>query len=112
LISILLEKFLQFTKSVPPPVVALLVEFDPTVLTYEDLVLSWTQMHQPVSKSKCQYRSAVWYWNEEQKEVAEGVVKEWRAASRNELYTVVEQVTQFYRAEEYHQYFMAKAGRR
>ncbi|CAJ1943028.1 unnamed protein product [Cylindrotheca closterium] len=91
---------------------ALLVEFDPKVLTYEDLVLSWTQMHQPVSKGRCQYRSALWYWNEEQKEVAEEVVKQWKAGSRNELYADVDPVTEFYRAEEYHQHFMGKVGRR
>lgn len=89
-----------------------LVEFDPKVLTCEDLVLSWTKMHQSVSKGRCQYRSAVWYWNEEQKEVAEEVVKEWRASSRNELYTDVDPVTEVYRAEEYYQHFMGKAARR
>jgi len=91
---------------------ALLVEFDPKVLSYEDLVLSWTQMHAPFSKGKCQYRSVVWYWSEEQKEVAQEVVKQWRASTRGELYTDVEPVTDFYRAEEYHQHFLSKATRR
>lgn len=87
---------------------ALLVEFDPTQVSYEDLVLSWTQMHRPCVRGKTQYRSAVWYVDKEQKETAREVVKEWTASSREPLYTDVEPATSFYRAEEYHQFFMRK----
>lgn len=89
---------------------ALLVEFDPAVVSYEDLVISWTQMHNPNYQSKCQYRSAVWYLDEEQKEVAEEVVKAWKASAREPLYTSVEPALTFYRAEEYHQHFLSKRG--
>ena len=40
---------------------ALLIEYDPKIVSYEDLVLSWTQMHFPNYHGKTQYRSAVWY---------------------------------------------------
>lgn len=102
-------------KSIQDHTEALLVEFDPSEVSYEDLVLSWTQMHQPsYHRGKRQYRSAVWFVNEEQEEVAEQVVKDWRASSRSPLYTDVEPATEFYRGEEYHQYFLSKAagGRR
>jgi peptide-methionine (S)-S-oxide reductase len=90
---------------------AFLVEFDPSVVCYEDLVISWTQMHSPVGhKGKCQYRSAVWYMDEEQQEVVEEVVKAWRASAREPLYTDVEAALTFYRAEEYHQFFLKKRG--
>lgn len=90
---------------------ALLVEFDPSVLSYEDLVLSWTQLHQPTyQRGSIQYRSAVWFVNEEQQEVVEQVVKDWRSSSRSPLYTDVEPATSFYRGEEYHQHFMSKAA--
>lgn len=87
---------------------ALLVEFDPTKISYEDLVLSWTQMHNPVYKGKTQYRSAVWYLDEDQKETAEEVVEGWKASSRDVLVTSVEPAITFYRAEEYHQNFLSK----
>jgi len=87
---------------------ALLVEFDPSVISYEDLVISWTQMHRPAYKGKTQYRSAVWYTSEEQQEVAEEVVKGWTGSSREPLYTSVEPALRFYRAEEYHQFFISK----
>mmetsp|Transcript_19789 Transcript_19789/g.55040 ORF Transcript_19789/g.55040 Transcript_19789/m.55040 type:complete len:123 (-) Transcript_19789:941-1309(-) len=87
---------------------ACLVEFDPKVLPYEDLVLSWSRMHSPGRETKCQYRSAVWYVNEDQKEIADEVVEGWQASTRSKLHTSVEEATRFYRAEEYHQYFMTK----
>jgi peptide-methionine (S)-S-oxide reductase len=89
---------------------AFLVEFDPSVVSYEDLVISWTQIHIPIRcKGKCQYRSAVWYMDEEQQEVVEEVVKAWRVSVREPLYTDVEAALTFYRAEEYHQFFLKKS---
>ena len=95
---------------------ALLIEFDPTIISYEDLVLEWSRMHSPVGKTKCQYRSAVWYLDEEQKEIADEVVQGMKAyMSRNaaskwmaEISSSVEPVTSFYRAEEYHQNFLTR----
>lgn len=87
---------------------ALLVEYDPSKLSYEDLVLSWTQMHHPNHRGKTQYRSVVWYTNKEQQEIAEEVVKGWEGSSREPLHTNVEPALTFYRAEEYHQFFMRK----
>ena len=89
---------------------AFLVEFDPNHVTYEDLVITWTQLHNPCYKSSCQYRSAVWYLNEEQKEIAEEVVETWKASAKEPLYTSVEPALTFYRAEEYHQSFLTKRG--
>lgn len=87
---------------------ALLVEFDPSIVDYSDLVVSWTQMHQPNYKGKTQYRSAVWYLQDEQKEVAEEIVEGWHGSSREKLYTSVSPASSFYRAEEYHQFFLQK----
>jgi peptide-methionine (S)-S-oxide reductase len=92
---------------------ALLVEYNPKVVSYQDLVVSWTQMHHPnYPKSKCQYRSAVWYLNNEQKECAKDIVQQWTVSYPKEtLYTSVEPVRSFYRAEEYHQCFLNKNRR-
>lgn len=87
---------------------AMLIEFDPTVITYEELLIEWSRMHSPNYKNKCQYRSAVWYLNEEQMEAAEEVVAGMKAVAREELYTSVEPATRFYKGEEYHQKFMSK----
>ena len=91
---------------------AVLVEFDPSMVSFEDLVLGWTQMHNPICQGKRQYRSAVWYLDEEQKETAEEIVSGWSSSSQNILFTSVEPATTFYRAEEYHQHFLSKASGR
>lgn len=89
---------------------ALLVEFDPNEVTYEDLCLDWSRMHNPTYDEKqCQYRSAVWYLNNEQKEIVEEVVGGMKAATSCPIYTSTEKVTRFYKAEEYHQNFLTKS---
>lgn len=87
----------------------MLVEFDPQVISYEDLCVEWSRMHTPIGKRKCQYRSAVWYLDDEQKETAEGIVEGMRALhGKEEVVTSVEPATRFYQAEDYHQNFIAK----
>ena len=91
---------------------AVLIEFNPQLVTYEDLLIEWSRMHTPCYKGKTQYRSAIWYLDEEQKATAEEVLKGMKSNSRgNTLYTDLEPVTRFYKAEEYHQDFMSKQGR-
>jgi peptide-methionine (S)-S-oxide reductase len=92
---------------------AMFIEFDPTIVTYDELVIEWSRQHTPNYKSKCQYRSAVWYLTGDQMEAAEEVVTGMKKAAREELYTSVEPATKFYKGEEYHQHFSAKQrGRR
>jgi peptide-methionine (S)-S-oxide reductase len=86
----------------------LLVEFDPRRISYEDLVIEWSRMHAPARKSKCQYRSAVWYLNEEQKETGESILMGMKATYGADCSSSIEPATRFYRAEEYHQNFHAK----
>ena len=91
---------------------ALLIEFDPSVVSYEDLLITWSRMHSPTSTAKCQYRSAVWYLDDEQQVEAEAVLEGMKAMARGRTVTSkVEPVTRFYRAEEYHQNYLAKKGR-
>ena len=90
---------------------ALLIEFNPEVVSYEDLLISWSKMHSPTNThSKCQYRAAVWYLSRDQKAEAEGVLDGMRSMARAEVTSKVEPVTRFYKAEEYHQNFMLKQG--
>jgi peptide-methionine (S)-S-oxide reductase len=89
---------------------AVLIEFNPDVVSYEDLLIEWSRMHTPNYKRKTQYKSAIWYLDDEQRTTAEGVLKGIKASSRELVYTDLEPVTRFYRAEEYHQDFMSKQG--
>lgn len=91
---------------------AILVEFDPKVTTYEDILMEWTRMDYPFSKQKTQYKSAVWFTDEEQQEVAKEVVEGIKASSKGKnVFVDIEPVTRFYRGEEYHQNYLERARR-
>eukprot|EP00957_Ditylum_brightwellii_P188094 14320032-Ditylum_brightwellii.AAC.1 len=49
---------------------AILVEFDPSVVSYEDILLEWSKQHSPYFPQKTQYRSAIFYRTEEQRALA------------------------------------------
>lgn len=89
---------------------ALLVEFDPSIVSSEDLLITWSRMHSSSRQTKCQYRSAVWYLDEDQRAEAEGVLEGMKALCRGPVYSRVEPFTRFYRAEEYHQDYLMKKG--
>lgn len=85
-----------------------LVEFDRTVVSFEDLLIEFGKMHSPTSPRSRQYRSVIFYSNDEQKEQAEEYLEGLRGSTRGEIYTKVEKMTKFYKGEEYHQNYIAK----
>jgi len=92
---------------------AVRVVFDPKVITYEELLLSFFQMHSPFSSPySTQYRSAILVHNEEQKAIATAMVDDLAKMSKKKVYTLVEPATDFYRAEEYHQKYIQKQSGR
>jgi peptide-methionine (S)-S-oxide reductase len=79
------------------------IDFDPSVVTYADLLEIFWKSHDPGSRSwSRQYRAAIFYHNDEQKNQA---LKSRKAqeARIGKVYTEVEPATAFYRAEDYHQ---------
>lgn len=89
---------------------AVLIEFDPSAISYEKILDFWAQSHSPFFPQKCQYRSAIWYRNEEQKAAAECVIANLqnKRGEGKKVYADVEPIGPFYRAEEYHQDFLNK----
>lgn len=95
---------------------ALKVVFDPDQLTYRHLLFEFFRMHNPTTKNRqgndigTSYRSAIFYLDEEQKLVAEEVIRtvdasgEWGA----KVVTEVAPFSEFWRAEEYHQNYLVK----
>jgi peptide-methionine (S)-S-oxide reductase len=91
---------------------ALKVEFDPRVVSYDDLLNCFWEEHNPSGyKPKVQYKSAIWPTSESQREIA--------IASRDAIeskygsvHTDIEDEQQWWDAEEYHQkYFDKMSGR-
>ncbi len=90
------------------------VFYDEETLPYETLVKAFFELHNPstIPGTKYKYRSTIFFHTLEQKEIAEGFVKELK---RLDLYvyqvkTTVVNAEVFYPAEEYHQRYYEKMG--
>jgi peptide-methionine (S)-S-oxide reductase len=80
------------------------VEYDPTQISYQQLLdvfwASHSPNYPPVSQ---QYASIVFYHNEEQRRLAEETKQREQDAVGGEIYTEIIPATEFYLAEDYHQ---------
>jgi peptide-methionine (S)-S-oxide reductase len=94
------------------------VEFDPAKISYEKLVDLFFANHNPTTVNRqgpdvgSQYRSVVFYHDEEQKKAALAAKEKWNAAGRwdKPVVTSIEPAQTFYVAEDYHQQYLAKRG--
>lgn len=84
---------------------AIRISFDPSVLTYEDLMDMFLGFHSPSNYSS-QYRSAVFFHTEEQKEIAQLALK--KKGGIYERTVAVEKAGDFFQGEEYHQNYLDK----
>jgi peptide-methionine (S)-S-oxide reductase len=97
---------------------AVLVAFDPAKVSYESLLKTFFEEHDPTQGMRqgndvgTQYRSAIYYTNEEQQRVAEMVRDEYNraleAAGKNPITTEIAPATPFYYAEADHQQYLHK----
>lgn len=87
---------------------AFMIEFDPSLISYEDILDEWAKQHEPFYPSKCQYRSAIFYCNEDQRNAALKKIEEFSKGGERKVYVDVEPVSAFYKGEEYHQNFLEK----
>lgn len=84
---------------------AIQITFDPDLISYEDLLCSFFKQHTPKS-TKVQYKSAIWYADEDQKSVAERMISSQGGRAQN--HTGLLPATTWYNAEEYHQKYVQK----
>lgn len=95
------------------------IEFDPKQVTFATLLKQFFRMHDPTQLNRQgpdvgdQYRSAIFYINDEQKRAAEALIKQLNdtKAFAEPIVTTLEKATTFYPAEDYHQKFTEKTGR-
>lgn len=96
---------------------AILVEFDPKVVSYETLLKHFFILHDPTQYLRqgpdvgSQYRSAVFFLNEGQREIAEKYIEGIRPNYEKDIVTEVTPASEFYDAEEYHQKYTQRTGR-
>ncbi len=94
------------------------VEFDPTQLSYDELLKVFWESHDPTTRNRqgpdvgSQYRSAIFYHTPEQKAVAEASREKLQKSGKYQraIVTEITPAGPFYRAEEYHQQYLQKRG--
>jgi len=92
------------------------IVFDPTRLSYEKLLLEFFRMHDPTTVDRqgndigSQYRSAIFFTSDEQRQVAERVKAKVDASGewKRPVVTEIVAASDFWTAEEYHQDYLEK----
>ena len=97
---------------------AIQVEFDPTEISYSDLVKVFFENHNPTTPNRqgfdigIQYRSAIFCHDAEQENTAKEVKEKLNPFAQktfgNDIVTEIKSSSKFYRAEEYHQKYFQK----
>ncbi|NLM71061.1 MAG: peptide-methionine (S)-S-oxide reductase [Synergistaceae bacterium] len=88
------------------------VDFDPEVVSYEDLLAVFWRGHNPSLRGwSTQYRSAVFTDGEEQRSSAEQSLAREVERTRRRVETKVEELREFFPAEDYHQKFYLRQDR-
>jgi len=95
---------------------AVRVKFNPSKISYREILEIFFSVHDPTTLNRqgadvgTQYRSAIFYHNEQQKAIAEELIGELNGAKlwKNPIVTQVVPVNTFYPAEEYHQEYFSR----
>ena len=94
------------------------VEFDPAVVSYEQLLSVFWQSHDPTTLNRqgpdvgTQYRSAIFFHDAAQEGAARGskAILEKMNVFKRPIVTQIVAASEFYRAEDYHQQYLEKRG--
>lgn len=99
---------------------AVVVEYDPSIVSYEELLGVFWKIHDPTTVNRqgpdigTQYRSAIFFHTKKQEKAALVSRKtlEESGAYRRPIVTEITPASAFYPAEEYHQRYLEKRGRK
>jgi peptide-methionine (S)-S-oxide reductase len=94
------------------------VSFDPAKVSYDKLLDVFWSSHNPTTLNRqgpdigTQYRSAIFFHSPEQERLARASKERMQASGkfRSPIVTEITPASSFYRAEEYHQKYLAKRG--
>ena len=93
---------------------AVKLEFDPKVISYEEIVKKFFEFHDPTTLNSqgpdfgTQYRSEIFYLNDEQKKIAQKVINEENVRLSGRVVTKISELKNYCAAEEYHQKYLEK----
>ncbi len=91
------------------------IYYDPSQTTFETLCKYFLEIHDPTELNRqgpdigTQYRSAIFFFNDQEKEIAEKLLQQLRDKGYD-VKTTVELFTKFWNAEEYHQDYYERKG--
>ena len=95
-----------------------LVVYDPAIISYESLLTTFWEYHDPTQGMTqgndigTQYRSGIYFSNEEEKAIIKKTMEQYQAQLKanglGQITTEVKEADQFYYAEHYHQQYLAK----
>jgi methionine-S-sulfoxide reductase len=90
------------------------LEFDPELTSYEKIIKFFYEIHDPTTLNSqgpdfgTQYRSEIFYLNEQQKQIAEKITNEENIKFSGNIVTKISLVKNYCPAEEYHQKYLEK----
>jgi len=93
------------------------ITFNPEIVSYKKLLEIFWKVHNPISLNRqgldigTNYRSAIFYHDEKQKQEAIESVKNAQKMFKDKIVTKITKASEFYKAEEYHQKYLEKHGR-
>jgi len=90
------------------------LEFDPELISYEKIIKFFYEIHDPTTLNSqgpdfgTQYRSEIFYTNEQQKQIAEKITNNENKKFLGKIVTKISLVKNYCPAEEYHQKYLEK----
>ena len=93
---------------------AVKLEFDPKVITYEQIIKKFFEFHDPTTLNSqgpdfgTQYRSEIFYLNDEQKIIAQKIIDDVNTKLSGKVVTKLSELKNYCTAEEYHQKYLEK----
>ncbi len=94
------------------------VEFDPNIVSYDELLDAFWNMHNPTTKNRqgpdigSQYRSVIFFHSPDQEKIALASKLKLEQSGKFDkpIVTEITKASEFYQAEEYHQRYFEKHG--
>ena len=94
------------------------VEYNPKLISFEKLLDTFFELHDPTTLNRqgpdigTQYRSAAYFSNDEEKKLIESKISLLNESGKfnSRIVTEIEEITEFYNAEDYHQDYYKKRG--
>ncbi len=90
------------------------LDFDPKIISYEEILKYFFKIHDPTTLNSqgpdfgTQYRSEIFYLNDDQKNIAEKVIEKENIKLSGKVVTKISLVKNYCTAEEYHQRYLEK----